>query len=94
MIVAAVDKEPAGARIEAGRQRRQTSRVAYYTMRLTNIDLKALDKRNATTSRRRPPTKELGKLVVVMRNPARVQVWFGDDREYLDPERSKLARHH
>jgi hypothetical protein len=86
MIVAAVEHEAAAAgltRVATGGD----VTLAYYTMTVSNIDLKALDR---TDSRSRTPTNELGKLVVVMRNPAHQQLWSAISREYLDPDRTKL----
>ena len=88
-IVAAVDAEmaklgfkqvPSGADVT----------VAYYTLTITNVDLKALEK----AQRENKPasgSKELGKLIVTMRTPARQQLWSAGTREYLDPDRAKLG---
>jgi Domain of unknown function (DUF4136) len=87
MIVAAVDKEMAALGLKQAASGGDVT-VAYYTMTLTNVDLKALDK---VTDKSAPaPTKDLGKLVVVMRNNKREQVWSAVSREYLDNDRSKL----
>jgi hypothetical protein len=87
MIVAAVEHEAAAAgltRVATGGD----VTLAYYTMTVSNVDLKALDKMQDRSQR--PPTNELGKLVVVMRNPAHQQLWSAISREYLDPDRTKL----
>jgi hypothetical protein len=87
MIVAAVDKEMAGLGLTQVATGGDVT-LAYYTMTVSNVDLKALDKINDRSAP--PPTKELGKLVVVMRNPKREQVWSAISRAYLDPDRAKL----
>ena len=61
--------------------------VAYYSMALVNVDLKALDKIDDKSAL---ATKDLGKLVVVMRNKANQQIWSAQSREFLDPDRTKL----
>lgn len=89
LIVAAVDAEMAGLgfkQVESGADVTMT----YYALTITNVDLKALDK----AQRENKPSaanKELGKLIVAMRNPARQQLWSAGTREYLDPDRSKFA---
>ena len=87
MIIAAIDKEAAGV----GLKRLATGgdvTIAYYTMTVSNVDLKALDKMDKKTMA--APTKDLGKLVVVMRDAAHQQLWSAMSREYLDPDRAKL----
>ena len=88
LIVAAVDKEMAGLGLRPVASGGDAT-VAYYTMRTTNVDLKALDKIDDKSAP--APSKELGKLVVVMRNAAREQVWSAVSRDFLDNDRSKLA---
>ena len=88
LIIAAVDKEAAAVGLKPVASGGDVT-LAYYTMTVTNIDLKALDKMEKKPAS--PPTKELGKLVVVMRNRAHEQVWSAISREYLDPDRAKLG---
>ena len=88
LIIAAVDKEAAAVGLTPVASGGDVT-LAYYTMTVTNVDLKALDKMEKKPAL--PPTKELGKLVVVMRNPAQQQVWSAISREFLDPDRAKLA---
>jgi hypothetical protein len=87
LIVAAVEKEMAGLGLTQVASGADVT-VAYYTMTVTNVDLKALDKMDDKS--KPAPTKDLGKLVVVMRNPARQQLWSAISREYLDPDLAKL----
>ena len=63
--------------------------LSYSSMAVKNVDLKALDK--AERAGAAAPTKDLGKLVVVMRNPARQQLWSAATREYLEPDIEKLG---
>lgn len=64
--------------------------VSYYTTTMSNIDLKALDKIDEKTAP--APTRELGKLVVVMRDAkSRAQLWSASTHEFLDADRSKLS---
>ena len=63
--------------------------LSYSSMNVANVDLKALDK--AERAGAAAPTKNLGKLVVVMRTPARQQVWSAATREYLEPDIEKLG---
>ena len=88
MIMAAIDKEAAGV----GLKRVATGgdvTIAYHTMTVSNVDLKALDKMDKKTMS--APTKDLGKLVVVMHDAAGRQVWSAMSREYLDPDRARLG---
>jgi pyruvate/2-oxoglutarate/acetoin dehydrogenase E1 component len=87
MIVAAIDKEAAAVGLKPVAAGGDVT-IAYYTMTVSNVDLKALDKMDKKTMA--APTKDLGKLVVVMRDDAHQQVWSAMSREYLDPDRSKL----
>ena len=87
MIVAAIEKEAAAAGLKQVSTGGDVT-LAYYTMTLTDVDLKALDKMDKKAVA--APTKEIGKLVVLMRNPAREQVWSAVSREFLDPDRAKL----
>jgi hypothetical protein len=88
MIVAAVDKELAALGLKPAASGGDVT-VAYYVMTVTNVDLKALDKLDDKSAP--PPTKDLGKLVVVMRNAKREQLWSAVSREFLDSDRSKLG---
>jgi hypothetical protein len=88
MIVAAIDKEAAGVGLKPLATGGDVT-IAYYTMTTSNVDLAALDKLDKKTLS--APTKELGKLVVVMRNAAQQQIWSAISREYLDPDRAKLG---
>ena len=87
LIVESIDKQAAAAGLKLVTTGGDAT-LAYYTMTVTNVDLKALDKMDKKAAI--APTKELGKLVVVMRNPAHQQVWSAISREYLDPDRAKL----
>jgi hypothetical protein len=89
MIVAAVDAEMASLGLKQVASGADVT-VAYYTLTITNVDFKELDK----AQRENKPTtagKELGKLIVTMRTPARQQLWSAGTREYLDPDRTKLG---
>ena len=63
--------------------------LSYSSMAIKNVDLKALDE--AERAGKAAPTKDLGRLVVVMRNPARQQLWSAATREYLEPDIEKLG---
>jgi len=65
--------------------------LSYYTMAVTNVDLRALDRVERAGASGPAPTKDLGKLIVVMRNPARQQVWTAATREYLEPNIEKFG---
>jgi len=88
IIVATIDKEAAAAGLKPVTTGGDVT-LAYYTMTVTDVDLKALDKMDKKSAI--APTRELGKLVVVMRNASHEQVWSAISREYLDPDRAKLA---
>jgi Domain of unknown function (DUF4136) len=89
LIVAAVEAEMTKAgftKVATGGD----ATIAYYTVRTTEVDLKALDKAqkagNSAT-----PTKVLGRLVVVMRPAASTQqIWSASTREFIDPDPAKL----
>jgi hypothetical protein len=90
MIVAAVDAELASlglTRVASGAD----VTVTYYTLTITNVDLKALDKAQRENQPASTANKELGKLIVTMRTPARQQLWSAGTREYLDPNRAVLG---
>jgi len=63
--------------------------LSYSSMAVKNVDLNALDKAERAGSA--APTKDLGRLVVVMRTPARRQLWSAATREYLEPDIEKLG---
>ena len=63
--------------------------LSYSSMAVKNVDLKDLGKAERAGSE--APTKDLGKLVVVMRTQARQQLWSAATREYLDPNIEKLG---
>ena len=86
MIVTAVEKEMAALGLTPAASGADVT-VAYYSMALVNVDLKALDKIDDKSAL---ATKDLGKLVVVMRNKANQQIWSAQSREFLDPDRAKL----
>lgn len=82
-IVAALDAEMAAlgfSKVASGAD----VTLAYYAMAVTNVDLEALDKIEREGGARAAANKTLGKLVVVMRNPAQRQIWTAATREYLD----------
>ena len=87
MIIAAIDKEAAAVGLKPVTTGGDVT-LAYYTMTLTDVDLKALDRMDKKAAA--APTKEIGKLIIVMRNPAQQQVWSAISREFLDPDRAKL----
>ncbi len=90
MILEAVDAEMAGrgfTKVASGGD----VTLSYYSMAVTNVDLKALDKLEREGGTGAAPTKDLGKLVLVMRNPARQQVWSAATREYLEPNIEKFG---
>jgi len=63
--------------------------IAYSTLTLTQVDPKDLDKLDKKTDP--GPTKELGRLAVVMRSAqARNQLWTATTQEFLDSDRAKL----
>ena len=86
MIVAAIEKEMAALGLTPAASGADVT-LAYYSMALVNVDLKALDKIDEKSAL---ATKDLGKLVVVMRNKANEQIWSAQSREFLDPDRTKL----
>jgi hypothetical protein len=89
MIVAAVDKQMAAQGLTPVATGGDVT-IAYYTTTTSNIDLKALDKIDERTVP--APTKELGKLIVVMRDAkTRAQLWSAGTHEFLDSDRSKLG---
>jgi hypothetical protein len=63
--------------------------LSYSSMAVTNVDLKELGK--AERAGGAAPTKNLGKLVVVMRTQSRHQLWSAATREYLEPDLEKLG---
>jgi hypothetical protein len=65
--------------------------LAYYTVRSTEVDLKALDKHEKAGGNGSAPTKILGRLVAVMRvGETTQQLWSASTREFVDPDRAKL----
>jgi len=88
LVVAAFDKEMASlgfTKVDSGAD----VTLAYYTVTGTDVDLKALDKKEkegATGS----TTKARARLVVIMRAPPSQQVWSASTREYVDQDRAKL----
>jgi hypothetical protein len=63
--------------------------LSYSSTTVANVDLKALDK--AEKAGAAAPTKNLGRLVVVMRTQSRQQLWSAATREYLAPDIEKLG---
>ena len=90
LIVAAVDAEMAGLGFKQVASGADVT-MAYYTLAITNVDLKALDKAQRENKPASSASKELGKLIVRMRNPAGQQLWSAGTREFLDPDRAKFA---
>jgi Domain of unknown function (DUF4136) len=91
MIVAAVDAEMASLGLKQVASGADIT-VAYYALTTTQVDFKALDKLERDSNAAPPaPTKELGKLIVIIRNPARQQLWSAGTREFLEADRAKLG---
>ena len=90
MIVAALEAEMSALGFTKAASGADVT-LAYYTMAITNVDLKALDKIEREGGSPATANKTLGKLVVVMRNAARQQVWTAATREYLDPNLEKFG---
>jgi len=67
--------------------------LSYYTVRSTEVDLKALDKLQKEGRGGPAPTKTLGRLVVVMRSGATPfeQLWWASTREFVDPDPARLT---
>ena len=90
MIVAALEAEMSALGFTKAASGADVT-LAYYTMAVTNVDLKALDKIQREGGSPVAANKTLGKLVVVMRSTAtRQQLWSASTREYLDPDIEKL----
>lgn len=66
--------------------------LAYYTVRSTEVDLKALDKLDKQGRSGDAATKTLGRLVVVMRTgtSSPQQVWSASTREFVDQDLTKM----
>jgi hypothetical protein len=66
--------------------------LAYYTVRSTYVDVKALDKRQQAGPGEAAPTNAVGRLVLIMRagDPAK-QIWSASTREFMDPDPARLA---
>jgi hypothetical protein len=90
LIVAAVDTEMARLGFKQVATGADVT-IAYYTLTIANVDLKALDKAQRENKPASAATKELGKLIVRMRDPAGHQLWSAGTREFLDPDRAKIA---
>lgn len=84
MIVGAIDAEMSALGLTPAASGADVT-LAYYAMAITNVDLKALDKIEREGGSRSAANKTLGRLVIVMRNPAHQQIWTAATREYLDP---------
>jgi len=92
LIVAACEAEMTGlgfTKVTAGAD----ATLAYYTVRSTEVDLKALDKLQKEGGGGATPTKILGRLVVVMRNGATSseQLWSASTREFVDPDPARMG---
>ena len=90
LIVAAVDAEMAGLGFKQVASGADVT-IAYYTLTISNVDLKALDKAQRENKPASSATKELGRLIVRMRNPAGQQLWSAATREFLDSDRAKIG---
>jgi hypothetical protein len=89
MIVAAIEEEMARQgfkRVDSGAD----VTLAYYTVRSMEVDLKALD-RLPPEDRANAPQKILGRLLVMMRNPAdEARLWSASTREYVNDDLGKF----
>jgi hypothetical protein len=66
--------------------------LAYYTTTVSNVDFKALEKAEREGSSGPVATKEIGRLVVVMRRAAaREPIWTAATREFIDRDVEKLG---
>jgi hypothetical protein len=89
LVVAAFDKEMASlgfTKVDSGAD----VTLAYYTVTGTDVDLKALDKKEREGAVG-PTTKPRARLVVIMRAAPSQQVWSASTREYLEQDRAKLS---
>jgi len=66
--------------------------LAYYTVKSTYVDVKALDKLQQSGRDEAAPTNAVGRLVLIMRagDPAK-QIWSASTREFLDPDAAKMG---
>jgi hypothetical protein len=91
IIVAALEAEMAGLGFTKAASGADVT-LAYYTTTVSNVDFKALDKAEQEGSTGAVATRELGKLVVVMRRAqARDQIWSAATREYIERDVAKLG---
>ena len=91
IIVAALEAEMAGLGFTKAASGADVT-LAYHTTTVANIDFKDLDKAEREGRSGAVATKEIGKLVVVMRSaPAREQIWSAATREYVDRDVEKLG---
>ena len=89
LIVAAVDAEMSALGFTKAASGADVT-LAYYTMAVTNVDLKALDKIERDGGSRAAANKTLGRLVVVMRDASNQQIWTAATREYIEPTIEKF----
>jgi hypothetical protein len=90
LIVAAIDDEMASLGLKQIASGADVT-VAYYTTTITHVDLKGLDQLDRNNPATPAPTRELGKLIVTIRNGARRQLWSAGTREFLESDRTKLG---
>ena len=87
IIVAAIEDEMAKlgfAKVTSGAD----VTLAYYTIFSTEIDLKALDRLERKGQVDEPPTKSLGRLLIIMRKPGGdTRLWSASTREHIDREK-------
>jgi hypothetical protein len=91
MIVAACEAEMTKLGFKSVATGADTT-LAYYTVRSTEVDLKALDKLEKQGLSGDAATKTLGRLVVVMRtgSTSPQQVWSASTREFVDQDPAKM----
>lgn len=87
MIVAAIEEEMTKLGFSKVAKDADVT-LAYYTIFSTEIDLEALDRLERKGRVDEPPTKSLGRLLIIMRKPNVDQrLWSASMHEHIDRER-------
>jgi hypothetical protein len=91
LIVAAIDAEMTGlgfTKVASGGD----ATIAYYSVLSTEVDIKALEKLQREGKTTAPPTKSLGRLVIIMRKPGGdASLWTASTREHVEREQAETT---
>ena len=88
LVVAAIDEQMAAHGFKPAPAGKADVTIRYFNVVRTDVDLDKIDE--ATRDGKQPPTQNMGRLAIVMRDATNRRVWAADTVQPLSADRAKV----